>query len=150
MPSSMSAKEKLWVPPKRIPGPPKPPRPGIKRVFVCSPLRPRMGWTLEQNIELARKLCVAAVRAGVAPFAPHVFYLGIGLDDFTPRDREAGIAAGLRWLAVSDELWAFAESYDDCTEEMRLEVDKAQTFNVPVKVVYLPECWRELWGQRGR
>lgn len=114
----------------------------MKRVFVCSPLRGASGRTTTQNVELAKRLCREAVKAGVAPFAPHVFYPALGLDDTASTDRSNGIAAGMRWLAVADELWVYAEGYDGCSDGMKAEIDAAMRFRVPVDVKYMPECWR--------
>lgn len=135
-----------FIPKSKPPPPPKRKVPGRKRVFVCSPLRPRKGRTIEQNIELAKRLCVAALKAGVAPWASHIFYPSIGLGDADVADRNAGTACGLRWLGVADEVWCWAASFDDCSEGMKREIEAAQLANVPVKVVYRDDipCWKDI------
>lgn len=120
---------------------PRPRGPQKRRVFVCSPLRPRDGFTYADHVDLAKRLCVAAVRAGVAPFAPHIFYTSIGLDDHRQTDRDAGIACGLRYLAVADEVWVYADDLHGCSEGMRKEVELAQSLILPVTVVWMPNCW---------
>lgn len=126
----------------KVPGAPKVKKlQGPLRVFVCSPLRAGMGRTIEQNIVLAKKLCVAAIRAGVAPFAPHVLYTAIGLDDRSAKDRAIGMEAGQRWLAVADALWVYATDYESCSEGMKREIDLALHCRIPIDVVYMPSVF---------
>jgi len=74
----------------------------VKRVFICSPY----AGAVEENVELARKLCRKAIEAGHAPFAPHLHYPGI-VDDSNADERAVGISCGLRFMAACDEVWAY-------------------------------------------
>lgn len=77
-----------------------------KKVFICSPLRPR-GETeeeqqsdLHKNQQLARFACRYATEHGYMPMAPHLYFTQF-MDDADPQDREDGIhygemAGGLR------------------------------------------------------
>ncbi len=122
----------------------------IKTVFVCSPLRGTYSNSesvpekvIAKNLALAKKLCLAVVREGHAPFAPHVFYPAIEMDDKNAIDRAAGIAAGLAWLGQAAEIWVFAEDIEQCSDGMRLEIERAERFSIPPKLVFMPECWEQ-------
>lgn len=122
----------------------------IKTVFVCSPLRGTYSnpesvpeKVIEKNLALAKKLCMAVVMAGHAPYAPHVLSMAIGMDDKNLTDRAAGIAAGMAWLGMASEMWVFAEDLGQCSEGMRAEISKAERFSIPPKIVFMPECWAE-------
>jgi len=116
----------------------------MKRVYVCSPLRGYGTITdIERNLILAKKLCLAVIDAGHAPYCPHVLYTSIGLDDRNQKHRAAGIAAGMAWLGMADEVWVFARNLDECSEGMLSEVVKANKFNLPPKVVFMPDAWAE-------
>ena len=105
-----------------------------KRVFICSPLRPRKGTAKEQQIELFRNLelanlaCRYAVQHGCNPMAPHLLIPGF-LDDTDPDEREVGIQLGLDWLMDCDELWVIGDRISD---GMRREMDVARDEGIPV------------------
>lgn len=80
-----------------------------KRIFVASPFRGTSIMDRLQNYRAAEDYCRLVVEAGHAPFAPHVHYPSI-LDEDVPEERAAGIACGLAFLAVCDELWAWGSS----------------------------------------
>lgn len=96
----------------------------MKRVFVCSPYRGDVG----ANVERARRACRAVVAAGHAPLAPHLLMPQF-LDDLAPVEREAGIAAGLAWLEVADEVWVFGEP----SPGMRAEIDRARRLGKTIR-----------------
>lgn len=96
----------------------------MKRVFICS----RFAGDVDRNIETARKLCRWAVEQGCAPFAPHLLYPQF-VDDNKPEEREAGIACGLAFMAVCDEVWAYVG--DDVSDGMRREMAHAQRLGKP-------------------
>jgi hypothetical protein len=121
----------------------------VKTVYVCSPLRGRnkdgeaTARTIARNLDLAKRLCLAVVKAGHAPYAPHVFFPSIGLDDRNELQRAAGMAAGHAWLGMAAEVWVFARNMEECSEGMRLELLMAEKFSIPPKVVFMPKCWAE-------
>jgi hypothetical protein len=59
-----------------------------------------------ENTALCERLCLEVSILGHAPFAPHLLYPRF-LRDSDPVDREAGIEAGLAWMAVCDEVWVY-------------------------------------------
>lgn len=69
----------------------------MKRIFICSPYR----GDIQANTARALELCRFVLRAGHAPFAPHLFYPQM-LDDGDQEQRAAGIAAGMAWLDACD------------------------------------------------
>lgn len=115
----------------------------MKRVFVCSPLRAGNGFTFEQNVAFAKKLCHEAVKAGYAAWAPHIFYT-LFLDDEKERERALGIQAGLAWLTMSDEMWLYADDQETCSEGMRKEVEFALKLSIPPTLLYMPKPWQGL------
>jgi hypothetical protein len=116
---------------------------GRKRVFVCSPL----AGAIIPNIELAKELCRAVVDAGHAPFASHVFYPDIGLDDQKQSDRQAGIECGMAWLRVVDEIWIFAEERSQCSTGMLAEVEWSERLTIPPTLVWMPEPFKPFRGR---
>ena len=91
----------------------------MKRVFICS----RFAGDVDRNMETARKLCRRAVERGCAPFAPHLLYPQF-VDDARPEERETGIACGLEFMALCDEVWAYMG--DGVSDGMRREMAHAQ------------------------
>ena len=78
----------------------------MKRVFICSPLRPIGGNSMEDNIDLVRRLCRAAAFAGVAPYAPHL-YIPQFLNDTLASERDLGLAIGKIFLGFCEEVWVY-------------------------------------------
>jgi hypothetical protein len=97
----------------------------MKRIFVCSPYGGDPA-----NQERARGYCKEVLDAGHAPFAPHLLYPQM-LDDADPAQRARGLAVGLLYLAVCDEMWAYP-GLEGLTSGMRTEVELAGKLNVPV------------------
>ncbi len=96
----------------------------MKRVFVCSPYR----GDVEANTARAVALCRAIALAGDAPFAPHLF-LPRALDDGDADERRLGIAAGLSWLAVADEIVVAGP----LSKGMRREIVAANEIGLPIR-----------------
>ena len=105
-----------------------------KRVFICSPLRPRKGTPKEQQMELFRNMklaslaCRYAVQHGCNPMAPHLLIPAF-LDDTNPEERQIGIELGMDWLMDCDELWVIG---DRISEGMQMEIDTALDSEIPV------------------
>ena len=102
------------------------------RVFICSPFRDDP----EGNTRLVRELCLRALEAGVAPFAPHAFYTTV-LDDADDFERALGMAAGQAFVSACDELWVWSKK--GITPGMAEELTRAHHSMVPI--VYDPQCW---------
>lgn len=120
----------------------------MKRVFICSPLAPRDGRSLEDNMRLAELLCLAASNAGVSPYAPHLVFTRF-FDDNSPEARERGIASGEAWLDAADELWLFARNESECSTGMLRELKRFQgrdlaLLNSPHRVVWMPPCFEAI------
>ena len=99
-----------------------------KRVFICS----RYIGDIEHNIEVALALCRVAVKAGHAPFAPHLLYTRF-LDEDDPAQRELGISLGLRFVEACDEVWVYAA--EGVSDGMRRETEHARQLGKPVVTV---------------
>ena len=99
-----------------------------KRVFICS----RYIGDIEHNIEVALALCRVAVKAGHAPFAPHLLYTRF-LDEDDPAQRELGISLGLRFMEACDEVWVYAA--EGVSDGMRREMEHARHLGKPVVTV---------------
>lgn len=109
-----------------------------KRVFVCSPLRAPTSEGYAKNLQIARELTRAVLLAGHAPYTPHLFYTEF-LDDTNEQERSLGMQAGQAWLRLADEIWVFATDEESCSSGMRAEIRLAQSFSLPVRVVWMPE-----------
>lgn len=96
-----------------------------KRIFICS----KYAGDRTRNVEIARQLCRRAIRAGHAPFAPHLIFTQF-LDDTDPAEREQGIGLGLLFMEVCDEVWAYVS--DDISEGMKKELARAVELGKPV------------------
>ena len=116
----------------------------MKKVFICSPCRPR-GETREtrqkdwiSNLSLARYACRYAIDQGKMPYAPHLYFTTI-LSEADDEERELGILLGLFWLAQCDELWVIGRRI---TEGMEKEIAKAKEWGIKI-VHYIPKRTRE-------
>ena len=74
----------------------------MKRIFLCS----RYTGDTAHNEAVAQRLCRKVIQAGHAPFAPHLLYPQF-LNDGDPTERELGIACGLAFMEVCDEVWVY-------------------------------------------
>lgn len=89
------------------------------RVFICS----KYAGDIEHNVEVARTLCRMAVKAGCAPFAPHLLYTQF-LDEDDPTQRDLGISLGLRFMEACDKVWVYVG--EGISEGMRREIKHAR------------------------
>ncbi len=96
----------------------------MKRVFVCTPFRGDVRGNTARAVALCREIALA----GDAPFAPHLL-LPQALDDAVGIEREIGMAAGLVWLAVADELLVAGP----VTDGMRREIAAASELGLPIR-----------------
>ena len=119
----------------------------MRRVFICSPYRPIEGYSTQANIDLAKVLCKAALDAGYAAFAPHFFY-PLMLNDGVEMEREKGIAAGISWLGMADEMWIW--NVDGISPGMEKEIHRARKFSIPPKLVHMPAAWSGVADRLGR
>ena len=89
-----------------------------KTIYVCSPYKAtslseaEREWEMKENVKRAKLACRILVKLGYLPLAPHLYFTQF-LEDGDEKEREEGIALGMRWLAVSDELWVFGERISD-------------------------------------
>ena len=100
-------------------------RSGVKRIYLCS----RYAGDTARNEVVAERLCRQLVDAGQAPFAPHLLYPRF-LDDRNPSERELGIACGLAFMSVRDEVWVYTA--DGFSSGMGRELDHAFRLGKPV------------------
>lgn len=114
----------------------------MKRVFICSRLKPDQKHSLKHNLSRAALACNTANKKGYAPIAPHLMYSQF-LDDNVPAERKAGMEAGLALLPVCDEVWQWGATV---SEGMAGELALAQKLGIPVRVfnsIGIPkECWK--------
>ena len=100
-------------------------RSGVKRIYLCS----RYAGETDKNVVVAERLCRQVIDAGQAPFAPHLLYPRF-LDDGKLSEREIGIACGLTFMEVCDEVWVY--SGNGLSSGMRREVDHAIRLGKPL------------------
>lgn len=96
---------------------------------MSSPLR----GDIEGNIKKAEEFCRFVVDQGHLPYAPHVFFTRF-LDDTVEKERKAGIAGGIEFLKVCDEMWVFGEVV---SEGMKKEIEVASEMGIPITFVPL-------------
>jgi hypothetical protein len=102
-----------------------------KKIFVCLPLR----GDIEANKAKAKKFCrEVCLLDNHNAFAPHVFYTEF-LDEMNDEERKLGILLGLDWLYACNELWAFADVYEDCSTGMKMEIEFALKNRIKVCMV---------------
>ncbi len=106
-----------------------------KKVFICSPFRPR-GTTVKQqkqelhnNLKLAQLACEHAVSEGYMPMAPHLFF-PVFLSESDPAERQTGIRFGMEWLSECDELWIIGRRV---SEGMEREILAAADLGIPIR-----------------
>ncbi len=97
----------------------------MKRIYLCS----RYAEDTANNVAVAERLCRKVVEAGHAPFAPHLIHTRF-LDDRDPSERVLGIACGLTFMAVCDEVWVYTA--DGVSSGMGRELDHAFQLGKPV------------------
>jgi hypothetical protein len=73
----------------------------MRVVVIESPYRCYTAWELERNLAYARALVEHVTLRGDSPVASHLL-ITQSLDDRDPKQREAGICAGLALLRVAD------------------------------------------------
>ena len=128
-----------------------------RKVFICSPFRPRgdtagqKAEDLRHNRQLAQLGCGYAVKLGYLPMAPHLFFPEF-LSEDKQEEREAGIQFGLEWLSGCDELWVIGNRI---TEGMKREIAVAEELGIPVKhhipvLVLEGELLDEFFGWKDR
>ncbi len=103
-------------------------QPDAERVYVCS----RYAGDIENNVRVALVLCRMAVKAGLAPFAPHLLSTQF-LDDSDPAQREIGISLGLRFMEVCDVVWVYLG--EGVSDGMRREIEHARSLGKPIVVL---------------
>ena len=109
----------------------------MKKVYLCAPL----GGDVTANLEKIRQYCRYALLCGTAPVVPH-FYAEC-LDDNNPKDREAGLAAGMSLLWLCDEVWVFG---DTVTDGMRAELKFCKNLNIRVRKITEKEIQKAIGG----
>lgn len=114
----------------------------MKKVFICSRYRADDNHTVEENISRALFACTQAAMKGYAPIAPHL-YLPRCLDDDDPTERATGMAAGLAFLAVCDEVWQWGATV---SPGMAAELAYAAILGIPVKIFNSVGIPRERWN----
>ena len=102
----------------------------MKRIYLCSAYRS----DVDANVARAVALCREIALRGDAPLAPHL-YLPRVLDDGDARERDAGVATGLAWLEVADEVLVAGPVSDG----MRREIARASELGVRVVFHEEPE-----------
>lgn len=125
-----------------------------KTIYVCSPYKAvslteaDREWERKENVKRAKLACRILVKLGYLPLAPHLYFTRF-LEDSDEKEREEGIALGMRWLKASDELWVFGERISD---GMSREISYARELGIPVRCLPEPsrlvECIVNAWKQR--
>lgn len=100
-----------------------------KVIYVASPY----AGDIENNVRYAQEACKAVLSIDAYPYAPHLYITNILRDD-VPEEREAGLNAGLAFLARCDELWVFGARISN---GMAGEIKEAERLGMPIRYVDL-------------
>lgn len=73
----------------------------MRKAYICRPYRAKDSAELDRHIDYAQEVTRLALMAGYAPITPHL-YLTQCLDEREPRERAAGMRAGLELLKGCD------------------------------------------------
>lgn len=106
----------------------------MTKVYICSPYRAPNEKELQENIELAKRVCRSATMTGYTVLCPHLLYPQF-LDDNDEEEREAGIQAGLELLETADEVWVVSGRI---STGMAREIARAGELGIPTKCVIDP------------
>lgn len=115
----------------------------VGRVFVCSPFRAIGGNTVEDNIDLVKRLCRVIALDGLSPYAPHL-YCPLFLNDTIESEREAGIAVGHTFMKVCDHLWV----YDQIGISTGMQRDIAEGTKLGLIVDEAPKLFKNITPKR--
>lgn len=102
------------------------------RVFICSPFRGR----IEANTRYAKAAVLDSFARGESPIALHLLYPQV-MDDSDIVQRERALSAGFDWVKASSKVVVYSDR--GVSEGMRLEMDVAQLFDIPVEYRTLPD-----------
>ena len=102
----------------------------MKKIFVCSPFGGK-----QVNIDRAKEYCKFVLSKDAAPFAPHLLFPQM-LDDSKEEDRRKGIACGLEYLSMCDEIWIFIPEGEQLSDGMKMETIAASRANVLIDYMY--------------
>lgn len=109
----------------------------MRLVILESPFRGKTPEETAENVRYAKVAMLDSLRRGESPLASHLLWPGI-LDDADPRERLAGISAGLAWGPSA----AATVVYQDrgISDGMRLGIARAKEEGRPVE-------WRSILGR---
>lgn len=86
------------------------------RIYVCSPYR----GDIEQNVENAKKYCRYILLQGMIPIAPHLYLPQFMSEE---KERDSALEINRSFMHACDEIWVFADSYEQATEGMKWEIN---------------------------
>jgi hypothetical protein len=110
----------------------------MKRAFVCSPLRGLTASDRATNERYAEAAGLDSVHRGEAPYVPHL-YLTRFLDDSSPAERDAGIAAGMAFLQTCDMVAVYSDR--GVSQGMSAEIALATDLGIQVEIRSLGQEW---------
>jgi hypothetical protein len=86
----------------------------MKLVVIESPF----AGDIKKNVEFCHNVCRYALGAGYSPYASHLFFTQF-LDDNILEERKVGLAAGLAWSRLADEVWICLRPGEPLSSGMR-------------------------------
>ncbi|MCM1220866.1 MAG: hypothetical protein NC548_40910 [Lachnospiraceae bacterium] len=101
----------------------------MRTVYICSPYKAKESAELDRHIEYAQQLTRQAIEAGLAPITPHL-YMTQCLNEDKPKERAAGMAAGLALLKICD--FVIAGVRYGISEGMSREIQTADRLGIEV------------------
>ena len=110
----------------------------MKVVYICSPLKGTKE-EVRDNIALAKRLCRKAVMENYAVICPHLLYPRFLRED-VEKEREMGMACGLKLLELADEVWV---ANGRISYGMGIEIARAAELGIQMKCVCDPAAAEE-------
>lgn len=102
----------------------------MRLVILESPYRGKTPEETAENVRYAKAAMLDSLRRGESPLASHLLWPGI-LDDADPRERLAGISAGLAWGPVAEATVVYRDR--GISEGMRIGILRAVEEGRPVE-----------------
>lgn len=106
----------------------------MKVVYICSPYRADDVQEHQENLDLAKRACEHAIREGVAPICPQLYF-----SQFI-KEEEKALAAGLALVTTADELWVMGTRI---SPGMAAEIQLATELAIPVRCLPDPQVAEE-------
>lgn len=106
----------------------------MTRVVIESPCNAPTREGIERNLAYARECVVDSLHRGEAPYASHLFFVGI-LDDLVDHERTLGMMAGFCWGAEAEIVAVYSDL--GVSRGMQQGIDRYRALQIPVETRFI-------------